>query len=250
MHMAFIYASNQLSVGFAAINPPREVVFKKSKIDTGGLSEARYTGIKIKKLKFVNNKRKNSEILDILDDFSISLYDALVQSGPVLSTKEKKEAKFLDLTYKNASLRPDNIKEVWIFHKDRKEYGVKLLSELSKKQNLDVIIYQKVSPKKWIKLGKGLLDEKSRIKPTIAIFNSFSQAQAYTYPSITAKNFVNEEYEIINEKVETKSIAALKRAFTVGVAGSSNKTKVDKDESKDKKSSKEQKSSLSSDAGW
>ena len=254
LHIAFIYAKDQvcvedqLCVGFAAINPPREVDSTKSRIGGEDLIDTRYTNIKIKNLDFTQNKEENSEIVESLDNLSESLYYALVQSGPVLSTKEKKQAKFKDVIYKNTALLPANKKAVWIFHKDRKEYGVQFLSKLSKEQNLDVIIYQKVPSRKWLKLGRGLLEKTSRIKPTIAIFNSFSQAQAYTYPSITAKNFVDEEYKIINEKIETKSIEALKRAFTVGVVGGYSQT--DKSKSKDKKSSKTDKSLLDSAAGW
>jgi len=211
---------NKLSIGFASINPPRDIKATPKEIDDDIVKE-RHLNIKVKLLKFKSIPSSEArEISESLDEFSQSLYNALNRAGPSLATKEQKEAKFNDIQYKGVALTPSNIKKLWVFHKDRSKYGIKFLSSLSKKQELDILIYQKIAKTKWKKFGANL-EKKGKIKPTIAVFNNFSKAQTYTYPVITAKYIRDEEYEKMNEIIESKSIEALKKAFSVGVINSS-----------------------------
>ncbi len=248
MLFVFMYGS-KLSVGFASINPARDVKSTLREIDDDIIKE-RHLNIKIKSLSFRGEHIKNSDdkedISEILDEFSESLYESLKSSGPSLSTKEQKEARFNDLQYKEVALTPRNIKKVWVFHEDRKKYGIKFLSSLAKNQKLDIIIFQKIAKRKWKKFGEKL-NKNGKIKPTIAVFNNFSKAQTFTYPKILAKYFANEEYEKMNRIIEDKSIEALKKAFSVGVINSSTPdviaTKNEKKPSKTKSKSKEKEKS-------
>jgi hypothetical protein len=216
-----IYAS-KLSIGFASINPARSIDSTIREINDGIVKE-RHLNIKVKFLNFKGKHIKNNDdkedISEVLDEFSVSLYDALHRSGPSLSTKEQQEARFSDVQYKEVALTPKNIKKVWVFHENRKKYGIKFLSSLAKKQKLDIIIFQKIAKRKWTSFGANLNGD-GRIKPTIAVFNNFSKAHTFSYPKILAKYFINEEYEKISSIIEEKSIDALKKAFSVGVADS------------------------------
>lgn len=236
---------NKLSIGFASINPAREIESTTKEIEDDIVHE-RHLNIKIKTFRFKGKHIKSNDdreyISETLDEFSESLYDSLKRSGPSLSTKEQKEAKFNDLQYKEVALTPKNIKKVWVFHEDRKKYGIKFLSSLAKNQKLDIIIFQKIAKRKWKKFGQNL-NKNGKIKPTIAVFNNFSKAQTFTYPKILAKYFIDEEYEKMNSIIEDKSIEALKKAFSVGVINSSIDTVVKKNtDKKSEKKSKEKKS--------
>lgn len=216
--------ANDLNIAFAAINSPKDI---KSDVTEGAskdnLVKTRYKNIKVK--DFNIGATNSEDIIESLDEISELLYDSLTNAGPALSTKEKQKAKFSDLLYKDDSLVPENIKALHAFHKDRKKYGIKFLTQLSYEQDAHIIIYEKIQSRKWRNFGTRMYNKnnlhkagRGKIKPAIAVFNNFSKAQTYTYPTITAENIVQEEYEQIQSIIEDKAIDALKKAFNAGVA--------------------------------
>ena len=221
--MPNILFASELNIAFASINPPRKITADIKEQNVDGLVKKQYTNIKVKNFN-INSKHKDS-IIDALDEISEFLYDALTNAGPALSTKEKQKANFPDLIYKGSALIPENIEALYAFHRDRKEYGVRFLTKLAQEQRVNVIIYEKIAnDRKWKRFGSRIYKEdniekagRGKLKPAIAVFNNFSQAQTYSYPTIQAKHIVEEQYETIQAIIENKAIDALKKAFNIGV---------------------------------
>ena len=213
-------AESRLQISYAAIMPPKEFLCGGNKCK-GNLEKL--PSLEALPLKFSSIIQE--EVNYILEDLADKMFDVIVDTGPNVASKMKKNVAFNDLIEHNEPLTPALHKELYYFHSKFKRDGVRYLSELlSRKENkADFLFTLKTDQRKWSRFGKGLykrgdIEEIGAgvFKVTVVVFAAETKARTFKYAKLEARDIIEENYELITSIIEKPIKEAFQAAIQVG----------------------------------